>query len=130
MSGAPSTTEAGLASCSASSRGSVNGSVTMSSEANCSGSTRTATSKSTIHTRAREERILGQMQEMFLYMDLMGGMSAGFRSGHSFGSPALQRQPSYHALSLLPRTLSEVRFASAPKFKDTSNEAAYTMRRV
>ena len=50
-----------------------------------------ATSRSTIHTRPREERIFGQMHEMFLYIDLTGGRSVGFRSGHSFGSPARQK---------------------------------------
>ena len=84
----PSTTEAGFASCSASSLGSVSGSVMISREANWSGSTLTATSRSTIHTRISEDRIFGQMQEMFLYMDLTGGMNDGCRSGHSFGSPA------------------------------------------
>ncbi len=84
----PSTTEAGFASCSASSLGSVSGSVRISREANWSGSTLTATSRSTIHTRISEDRIFGQMQEMFLYMDLTGGMNDGCRSGHSFGSPA------------------------------------------
>jgi len=84
----PSTTEAGFDSCSASSLGSVSGSVMISREANWSGSTLTATSRSTIHTRISEDRIFGQMQEMFLYMDLTGGMKDGCRSRHSFGSPA------------------------------------------